>query len=84
MKIVKLYADWCGPCRVLEKTMQDLDIKHENINIDSVDGEGLSVKYGIRAIPAILIFDDEDNLLRKLVGLPGSPEELTKFIYATN
>ena len=33
-KVVKLYADWCGPCKVLERMMRDLDIKHENVNID--------------------------------------------------
>ena len=68
-KVVKLYADWCGPCKVLERMMRDLDIKHENVNIDSPDGEGLSIKH---------------NLIRKMTGLPATPEDLTKFIYETD
>lgn len=84
IKIVKLYADWCAPCKVLERIMRDLDIKHENVNIDSPDGEGLSIKHDVRAIPTLLVLDENDNLIRKMTGLPATPEDLTKFIYEAN
>ena len=83
-KVVKLYADWCGPCKVLERMMRYLDIKHENVNIDSPDGEGLSIKHSVRAIPTLLVLDENDNLIRKMTGLPATPEDLTKFIYEAN
>lgn len=35
MKVLKIYSRTCGPCKVLERMMRDLDIKHENVNIDS-------------------------------------------------
>nr|DAY06971.1 MAG TPA: TRX family protein [Crassvirales sp.] len=84
IKIVKLYADWCAPCKVLERMMRDLDIKHENVNIDSPNGEGLSIKHDVRAIPTLLVLDENDNLIRKMTGLPAIPEDLTKFIYEAN
>lgn len=84
IKIVKLYADWCAPCKMLERMMRDLDIKHENVNIDSPDGEGLSIKHDVRAIPTLLVLDENDNLIRKMTGLPATPEDLTKFIYEAN
>lgn len=80
-KVVKLYADWCGPCKVLERMMRDLDIKHENVNIDSPDGGGLSIKHNVRAIPTLLVLDENDNLIRKMTGLPATPTDLTKFVY---
>ena len=83
-KVVKLYADWCGPCKVLERMMRDLDIKHENVNIDSHDEEGLSIRHSVRAIPTLLVLDENDNLIRKMTGLPATPEDLTKFIYEAN
>ena len=83
-KVVKLYADWCCPCKVLERMMRDLDIKHENVNIDSHDEEGLSIKHSVRAIPTLLVLDENDNLIRKMTGLPATPEDLTKFIYEAN
>lgn len=64
--------------------MRDLDIKHENVNIDSPDGEGLSIKHSVRAIPTLLVLDENDNLIRKMTGLPATPEDLTKFIYEAN
>ena len=39
MKIIKLYADWCGPCKVVEQTLLDLGIEHESINIESDEGD---------------------------------------------
>lgn len=52
IKLIKLYADWCGPCKVLEKMLKDHNIEHEN-----------------------------DNLVRKMTGLPATPTDLTKFVY---
>ena len=45
------------------------NIEHESVNIDSMDGEGLSLKYNIKSLPTLLVTDDEGNLLRKLSGM---------------
>lgn len=84
MKLIKLYADWCGPCKVLEKMLKDCSIKYENVNIDSPDGEGLSIKYSVRSIPTLLMLDENDNLVRKMTGLPATLDDLTKFVYEAN
>ena len=55
MKIIKLYANWCGPCKVVEQTLLDLGIEHESINIESDEGDELASKYSIRSIPALFI-----------------------------
>lgn len=80
-KIIKIYADWCGPCKVLEKMLVESNVEHESVNIDSPDGEGLSLKYNVRAIPTMLVLDEGGNLLRKMTGLPATPEDLMKFVY---
>lgn len=38
----------------------------------------------VRAIPTLLVLDENDNLIRKMTGLPATPEDLTKFIYETD
>lgn len=83
-KLIKLYADWCGPCKVLEKMLVESNVEHESVNIDSPDGEGLSLKYNVRAIPTMLVLDEDGNLLRKMTGLPATPENLMKFVYETD
>ena len=80
MKVIKIYADWCGPCTELEKLLKECNIEHESVNIDSMDGEGLSLKYNIKSLPTLLVTDNEGNLLRKLSGMV-SKEKLLKFIY---
>lgn len=84
MKLLKLYATWCKPCVELSEMLKEHNIPHESVDVDSLDGEGMVSKYEIRALPTLLKFDDDDNLKDKLVGCPGTKEELMKFVYATN
>lgn len=80
-KLIKLYASWCGPCKVLDKMLKEhSNIKYENVDIDTPDGEGLSVKYNVRSVPTMLIVDEEGNLVNRLTGVP-TVDELMKFVY---
>lgn len=83
MKVLKVYADWCNPCKELSKKLKNLNIEHESIDIDTMDGEGITRKYNIRSLPTLLVVDDEGNLLRKLSGIH-SDDEIKQFIYATS
>ena len=38
IKIVKLYADWCAPCKILHKMMSDNNIEFENIDVATEKG----------------------------------------------
>ena len=84
MKLLKLYATWCKPCVELSEMLKEHNIPHESIDVDSLDGEGMVSKQNVRALPTLLKFDDEKNLLNTFVGCPGTKEELMKFIYASN
>jgi len=62
--IVDMYADWCGPCRVLgpivERVSQKLEeegheVKVYKFNIES--DKDLAVQLGVRSIPTIKVFD---------------------------
>ncbi len=69
MKIIKFYADWCKPCKVLESNLQQLGIEHESIDIESEKGVELSEKYGIRNIPYILKLDEDASVIDHKVGV---------------
>lgn len=64
--------------------MSDNNIEFENIDVATEKGIELSSRHNIKNIPAILIFDDNGKFLRKKIGLPATPEDLTKFIYEAN
>lgn len=59
--IIDFYADWCGPCKIMAKTMEEIatevkeDVKIGKINID--ENQDLAVKYGVMSIPTIIIFE---------------------------
>lgn len=58
--LVDFWANWCGPCRSLSSTIDDLSKKYEGkveivkYNVD--ENYEYSNKYGIRSIPALLFF----------------------------
>ena len=64
--IEKYGAFWCGPCKLLDRTLQqikDIDI----IKYDVDEYEDLANEKGIRNVP-VLIFYDGDNEVDRLVG----------------
>ena len=60
--VVDFWAEWCGPCKMIaplldEIAREKLDaVKVAKVNVD--ENQSLSFKYNIRAIPALLFFQE--------------------------
>ncbi len=58
--LVDFWAEWCGPCRMVGPIVEELAGEYEGkAKIGKVDVDSnpeVSVKYGIRSIPSLLIF----------------------------
>ena len=64
--VVDLWAEWCGPCRSITPSIEELATAI--IGKYNVDEENeLSTEYGVRSIPTILFFKD-GKLADKQVG----------------
>ena len=80
--IVDFWAEWCGPCKMLTPILEELSNEMKNeINIVKVnldENQDLAMKYSIRSIPTLLLFN-EGNLVDTKVGLLPKSEIVTWF-----
>lgn len=64
--IEKFGASWCGPCKVLDKTLEKVTgVDIQKYDVDQF--EDLAEERGVRNVPA-LIFWNGDQEVERLVG----------------
>lgn len=69
-------ANWCGPCRMLRPTLEELAKEHDDFKIVSInidDEEELAENYNISSIPCLIVFKDGTEIKRS-IGLKNKEE----------
>jgi thioredoxin 1 len=72
VSVVDFWAEWCGPCRMITPIIEELSEEYNGkatigkVNVD--DNPEVSMKYGIRSIPTILILRNGE-VVEKQVGV---------------
>ena len=59
--LVDFFANWCGPCKMLSPVLEGLSKEMPNVGFYKVDvdvEQRLAGRYGIQAIPNMVIFKD--------------------------
>jgi len=80
--VIDCWAPWCGPCRRMTPIIEELSNEMNGragvakLNVDN--NPAISIRFGIRAIPTLLIFKD-GVLADTLVGLRGK-EDIIEYI----
>jgi thioredoxin 1 len=82
--VVDFWAEWCGPCKMIAPLLDEIahekagSVKVAKVNVD--ENQSLSLKYNIRAIPALLFF--KNGQLRDQVTGVASKKDLLNRIEA--
>lgn len=69
LTFVKFGADWCGPCKMLDKSFIEIE-KTEQLNIIKYDIDEvpeLAAKFDIASVPTVLVYRD-GGYVGKFVG----------------
>jgi thioredoxin 1 len=68
--LVDFYADWCGPCKMLEPTVKSLaqstDAAVAKVDIDQ--NQQLAQQYQVRGVPTLMLFSDGEAV-EQVVGV---------------
>lgn len=70
--LVDFWAEWCGPCRMVGPIVEELANEYEGkavigkVNVDN--NQEVSMKFGIRNIPTLLVFKNGE-IVDKQIGV---------------
>ncbi len=70
--LVDFWAEWCGPCRMVGPIVEELAGDYDGkavvgkVNVD--ENQEISMKFGIRNIPTLLVFKNGE-IVDKQVGV---------------
>lgn len=69
--LVDFWATWCGPCKMLAPTIEELSAELEGkvvvAKLDVDKAQDVAMKYGVMSIPTLVLFEKGEEV-RRTVG----------------
>lgn len=67
LTVIDLWAEWCGPCKMLTPILEELDSEMTDVNFYKIDADAnveLAKELQITSIPTILVYRDGEVIGR--------------------
>ena len=80
--LVDFWAEWCGPCKMLNPVIEELSNDFADkaiiakVNVD--ESPNIAQKYSVRSIPSLLFFS-KGSVIEQLIGV-SSKEDIASII----
>ena len=71
--LVDFWAPWCGPCRVIAPSLEEIaqereDLEIKKLNVD--DNQATAARYDVMSIPTLILFKNGEAAHKIIGALP--------------
>ena len=73
--LVDFYADWCGPCKMMEPTLEEIAAETDAVvaKVDIEELQEFAKAQGIRSVPTLKFFADGEEA-KSVIGVQGKDD----------
>ncbi len=76
--LLQFFAEWCGPCKMLSRMIDEsLDMVTEKVELQRIDVDRdsqLAAEFFVRAVPTMVVIDQDGVILWRHTGVMPVPE----------
>jgi thiol-disulfide isomerase/thioredoxin len=80
--VVDFYADWCGPCRQLSPSLEQMATNDPEVALRKIDivnwRTAVAQQFNIRSIPQVYVYNRSGRLVGTVVGV--NPEQVRRYV----